>query len=1171
MIYQVGGSLQNDALSYVERKADYSLHEALRRGEFCYVLNSRQMGKSSLLVRTRHKLQSEGYRCATLDLTMIGGENITPLQWYKGIIADLRRGFRLSRKFNLKTWWKEAENISFLQRLSYFISEILLSAISEGNIVIFIDEIDSILSLDFPVDDFFALIRFCYNQRATDPKFNRLTFAIFGVATPSDLIQDHTRTPFNIGTAIELTGFGLEEVKPLARGLSVELGDKKAIIKEILYWTNGQPFLTQKICQIIGKMSQNKLHEKVNIPSGAEKILIEILVRNEIINDWQSQDEPEHLKTIRDRLLYNPRRTSRLLGIYQQILQYQSIKFDNSREQSELILSGLVIKVGGEIKVKNRIYEEVFNQEWLAQQLSSIRPYSQTFDSWIISGQKDKSRLLRGQALKDAQMWAMGKSLSDLDYQFLARSEEQDRIEAQTALEAARTKEVEARLVEEHKRLEAERQKLLQEQKAAKLQQLLLAVVTVALVVSSGMGIFARWQYRQARISEIMALASSSKGLFASHNRLDAMVEAIKARRRMESLNRVDSKIAEPVETALRQGIYGINEMNRFIGHKGSILATDITSDGTLIATGGQDKTVKIWRSDGQLLQTLEHSGTVFRVAFSPDGKSLVSGSLDGTVKLWSVEGQLLQNIRGHQAPVWGVDFSPNGQMIASSSSDRTAKIWGLDGTLLATLNDHENAVWNVAFDANSQIVATAGVDGLVKLWTVDGQFLTPLEGHQSSVWDVAFCEKTNLLLSGSADRTAKLWRTDGTLVKTFQAEDVILGVDCSKNGEFIAAGGNDNVVKIWRTDGTLVRTLRKHEGVIRDVALTADGLMATSASDDGIAKLWKRETQLLKRLYGHEDTIWDLAIHPRGQFIASIGDSYLMVWTIDGKRVQKINSSSPGTRAVDWDLDGRTIAVGNNGFTVELFDVIMAPKLRVQLEKILTGHQASVYAVAISPDHKLIASGGDDQTIKLWSRQGQLLNSFVAHQERIWDLTFTPDGQYIASSSEDGQVKLWTREGSLMTTIPHQNSVSGIAIAPQGNLIVSASRDDLLRFWTLDGKLLKTVQTESRGLTRVAFSPDGKMIATGGGDKMVKLWNLEGELLRTLPGHESMVISLDFTPDGQFIVSGGDDRTVIIWDLEKIDTLDELEYACDWVRDYLRTNVEVEGSDRNLCKNVGN
>jgi len=1157
MIYQVGGSLKNDAPCYVERKGDRDLYEALKRGEFCYVLNCRQMGKSSLLVRTRHQLQREGYKCATLDLTMIGGENITPLQWYKGIVADWRRGFQLSREFNLKTWWKEADNLSFLQRLSYFISDILLPAMPADKIVIFIDEIDSILSLDFPVDDFFALIRFCYNQRATNPEYNRLTFAIFGVATPSDLIQDRNRTPFNIGTAIALSGFSLAEVEPLARGLNVESGNQQEIIQHILDWTNGQPFLTQKICQIIAHIGMDERGKKIEIAPETESFFVESIVRNSIIDEWQSQDEPEHLKTIRDRLLRNQKRAGRLLEIYQKILQNQSVKFDNSREQTELILSGIVAKKGEKLVVKNRIYEAVFNLEWAVEQLSAIRPYSQTFDAWVASSQTDESRLLRGRALKDAQIWAMGKSLGDLDYQFLAASVELDRKEVQKTLEAERTREIEIRL--------------LQEEKTARLQRFMLAVVTVAFAISSGLGIFASWQYRRARISEILALASSSKGLFASHDRLEATVVAIKAKRRLDALGRADETIAEPVETALTQAVYGSGELNRLSGHQGSILSLDISPDGKLLATGGQDKTAKIWRSDGQLLHSLNHSATVFRVAFSPDGKTLVSGGLDGTVRLWGSDGKLLKKIPAHDASVWGVAFSPDGQMIASSSSDRTVKVWRTDGTLVATLEGHQQAVWNVAFDAESQIVASAGVDGDVKLWSIEGQLLKTLEGHQASVWDVAFCQKNNLLVSGSSDRTAKLWRTDGTLVRTFGAEDVILGVDCSENGEYIATGGNDNAVKIWRTDGTLVRTFKKHDGVVRDVALTADGLTAASASDDGMAKLWRYNPELSRQLYGHDNTVWSVAVRPDDELIFSGGDTSLRLWRSDGKPVHTIDISSAGVRSLAVATDSDKIAIGTTSFLVKVFDLKYPNKLPAEPVRVLAGHQGSIYAVAISPDGETIASGSDDRTVKLWSIDGEMLDSFVGHKERIWAVAFSPDGQMIASASEDATVKLWNLDGRAIATLPHQNPVPGLAFNPRGNGLVTASRDDTLTFWKLDGTRVKSIRAESGGLTRVAFSPDGQTIATGGGDKTVKLWDLEGNLLATLPGHESMVIAVDFTPDGKFLVSGGDDHAVIVWDLEKIETLNELEYACDWVRDYLRTNVEVEGSDRDLCKTVGN
>jgi hypothetical protein len=348
--YITGGTLRHDAPSYVERKADRELLDGLLKGEFCYVLTSRQMGKSSLMVRTASKLRDKGVAVVVLDLTAIG-QNVTPEQWYDGLLT--RIGAQLALENELEAFWQRTQRVSPVQRFFSAIREVLLQKIP-GNLVVFVDETDTVRSLTFSTDEFFAAIRECYNRRTEDAQISRMTFCLLGVATPSDLIRDTRLTPFNIGRRIELDDFTRAETTPLAAGLASQTENVGLLLDRILHWTNGHPYLTQRLCRAISEVGNG------NDRPSVERICDDIFL------SARARERDDNLIFVRERLLNSEADRASLLDLYLRIWKGKRITDDEANPLvSVLKLSGVVRSEGGCLRTRNSVYEKVFDRRWI--------------------------------------------------------------------------------------------------------------------------------------------------------------------------------------------------------------------------------------------------------------------------------------------------------------------------------------------------------------------------------------------------------------------------------------------------------------------------------------------------------------------------------------------------------------------------------------------------------------------------------------------------------------------------------------------------------------------------------------------------------------------------------------------------------------------------------------
>jgi hypothetical protein len=347
--------------AYIERPADRILPELLRRGTYCHVLAPRQIGKSSLRWRVTHELQAEGVRCASIDLTVCGSA-VDPEQWYFTVAAEIADDLGLP---DPQSFLDEHRHLTPPRRFSAYVKHVVKSDPERRRVVIFLDEIEAVRLVSFPVDDFLLAIRGLFEERSGDEELCRLAFCLIGVTTPNDLMKDRLVTPFNVSTQVHLDDFTREQISVLGPGLADLGGSVDALLDAVYDWTDGHPYMTMRTCAALVSLRA--------VGAGEEDAAVGRVVRAEFLDhpleDGNIGYAARRFEDTRHEREGAP--VGERITLYRRILEGERVPAEGeSAVQMELRLAGMIKEVeeAGEqwLRTRNKIFATALGPEWLS-------------------------------------------------------------------------------------------------------------------------------------------------------------------------------------------------------------------------------------------------------------------------------------------------------------------------------------------------------------------------------------------------------------------------------------------------------------------------------------------------------------------------------------------------------------------------------------------------------------------------------------------------------------------------------------------------------------------------------------------------------------------------------------------------------------------------------------
>ncbi len=1159
-LYTVGGAVQAGGGLYLPRRADNELLELCRAGAFSYVLTPRQLGKTSLMVRTAERLGEEGVRSVIIDLTQIGVQ-VTVENWYLGLLAVIED--QLLLETSAVEWWKARGDEGMTQRLVEFFKDVALKEV-EGRLVVFVDEIDTTLSLPF-TDDFYAAVRYFYNARAHTPELKRLSFVLIGVATPGDLVRDPQRTPFNIGHRVDLTDFTFDEALPLAAALGLPLEESRRVLAWVLEWTGGHPYLTQRLCRAVAEeRRENWTREDV-----------ERLTASVFFGEMSEKDN--NLQFVRDMLTKRAPDPAGVLSTYREVLRGRRPVPDEEQSivKSHLKLSGIVYRKQGTLHVRNPIYAKVFDSHWIAQHLPvnwtkrlqriaaalallvllgliplSIYAFSQARQANNARAVAESRRVEAEKSSEEAKKQAEIAEARRLD----AETQGAAAVKAQKEADKQRKNAEEAAVKERAARAEAEKQKQIAEEQRAR----------------------AEGEAEKARQSATAATASELKAIAARD-------EADEARREAERLRQLafGGQLGALAEVTRNQQS-NLLQRSAMIARASILQSPDAPP---LIGYQALTQAMSLLPRLAAELPTQPAANV--RNAFTADNKYLLSVSEDPqqTAAALSYTARVLDVNDGYReipsltrrAPVKDSAFSPDLTHLATKKGDGTVSVTNLttgneepsfaspSGVTLLTLSSGGRFAAFVESDES-----TVHVRDLKENRDVSWKMEASADGKQEAVqiFRLSFSPTGKYLqvdMNLSPTRAGGQWTqalrevSTGREVNRREASKFTVGTPdvedkyyFSYDDKVVAVLDGVDIVVVQDADFSTPRATFRHPSLVRRIVFSpAEYPILATIEADNTLRVWDIAENVAVASVKLDDEATDLVFSRDGQLLAATNArGSVRVWDKD--------VTSEVTRVLQDDLSDFDFGPGGKLVTADNSGKLRVWEPKSEGDFIHKTMSESVTTPLLTPNGRYLVERGSPPRIWDTSTSSVLLTEAGGEGDEENDSGYviavgvSPDGKYVANTQSDGVkygVKVWeTASKRVVREIKLEDVGQEIAVSAGGKYVAAIFHGDdkdpasrALVWEVATGKVAATVEHEDDARV-LAFSPDAKYFASGG--KTIQVTRLDGGPQNIPPvTNQNSVVRLAFSPGGKYLVIASADLKVWERDTGRAVTLAETKY----------------------------